>query len=271
MLLQCVNSILKYIVEIPSEFKSIMNNLILASSDQERLALWMESLDGCANATLIKDKLAIDKLDALRVDVMRIKPQVLLLDYALLGLEGSHGLISLRRLCAETKIIIMSDDMSEEVEWTLLRAGIRGCCRCDAEPKTLRQVVKAVKEGELWIRRALIARLVDELSKTYLSKSSAFRIPLGLLSKLSQREYDIAVRVGYGETNKQIALACEITARTVKAHLTEIFSKLGVADRLNLALVLAAENRIAFADMGNSFNGGSRVNDIKPIGLHTIQ
>ena len=248
-----------------------MNNLILASSDQERLALWMGSLDGCANATLIKDKLAADKLDSLRVDVMRIKPQVLLLDYELLGFEGSHGLISLRRLCAETKIIIMSGDISEEVEWALLRAGIRGCCRCDAEPKILRQVVKAVKEGELWIRRALIARLVDELGKTTKSKLNAYRIPLSLLNKLTQREYDIAVRVGYGESNKLISLACDITERTVKAHLTEIFSKLGVPDRLNLALTLAAENRIACADTKNSFHGGSRVNDIKSIGLHTIQ
>ena len=66
---------------------------------------------------------------------------------------------------------------------------------------------------------------------------------LGLLNKLTHREYDIAVRVGNGENNKQIAKSCGITERTVKAHLTEVFQKLGVTDRLNLALVLSADDR----------------------------
>jgi DNA-binding NarL/FixJ family response regulator len=100
----------------------------------------------------------------------------------------------------------------------------------------------AVHEGELWIRRTLTCRLIDELGRST-AKNKAYRESLGHLNKLTQREYDIAVRVGNGESNKLIANACGITERTVKAHLTEVFQKLGVSDRLNLALVLSAEER----------------------------
>jgi DNA-binding NarL/FixJ family response regulator len=55
---------------------------------------------------------------------------------------------------------------------------------------------------------------------------------------LTQREYEIATLVGNGETNKQIARRLDITERTVKAHLTEVFRKLDIADRLKLALIV---------------------------------
>lgn len=87
-----------------------------------------------------------------------------------------------------------------------------------------------------------------------------------MLSKLTQREYDIAVRVGCGETNKQIAQSCDITERTVKAHLTEIFLKMGLTDRLNLALVLAADNRAAGANSDILVRGGTRLKDRKQLG-----
>ena len=181
----------------------------------------------------------------------------------LLGRNGLFGIATLRRLCSETKVIILTGDISEEIEWELVKSGMRGCCSNDAEPKLLRQVVEAVKEGELWIRRSLTSRLIDELGKTSL-KIKTYRATLGLLNKLTQREYDIAVRVGNGECNKNIAQACGITERTVKAHLTEIFHKLGVSDRLNLALVLAADNRVSCANSDDEFKDGTRINDHRP-------
>lgn len=233
-----------------------MNNLMLASSNQERLASWKQGLNGIVSTVLIKDKLLSNKLKALSEDIAKIQPQVLLLDFELLGLDGSYSIVSLRRLCAETKIIIMCGDIPEDMEWELLKAGMRGCCRHTAKHELLNQIVAAVLKGELWIPRTLTSRLIDELGNTSSLKTSANRTTLGLLSKLTQREYDIAVRVGKGECNKQIAMACNITERTVKAHLTEIFHKMGVSDRLNLALVLAADNRITYEHSYNPVRSG---------------
>jgi DNA-binding NarL/FixJ family response regulator len=231
------------------------NNLIIASSHQERIASWKQGLDG-----FVCTSLKIDSLDTLWDVVVRINPEVLLLDIDLLGLNGSNSAAQLRKLCTETRIIILSGLISEAMEWELLKAGVRGCCRNDIKPSLLNQVVNAVNQGELWIRRSLTCRLVDELGKTT-SKNKAYRASLGLLCKLTQREYDIAVRVGNGESNKQIAQSCGITERTVKAHLTEIFLKLGVTDRLNLALVLSSDNRSAPANSDSPLNGGSRIHD----------
>lgn len=241
-----------------------MNNLIIASLDGDRLVSWKRGLDNFAIKTLL-----IDGLDTLMDDVARVKPQVILLDFELLGLNGSNGAAGLRKLCAEAKTIVISNgEISEDMEWELLKTGVRGCCQNGIQPKLLGQVVVAVQQGELWIRRTLTRRLVDELGKST-SKNKAYRAALSSLNKLTQREYDIAVRVGNGESNKQIAQACAITERTVKAHLTEIFLKLGVADRLNLALVLSANNRSSPANSSSPLNGG--LAQAKPLGGSRIE
>lgn len=210
------------------------NNLMIASVCESRLASWAQEFDGIASRTLL-----IDSLSTLRDDVVQNKPKVMLLDY---DFPGANDIACLTGFSKETKIIIVGCDISEDMEWKLLKAGVRGCCRNDVAPKFLKQVVMAVHDGELWIRRTLTCRLIDELGKTT-AKNKAYRESYGMLSKLTQREYDIAVRVGNGESNKVIAMACGITERTVKAHLTEVFLKLGVTDRLNLALVLSSDDR----------------------------
>jgi DNA-binding NarL/FixJ family response regulator len=215
-------------------------NLMLASPNENRLASWKQGLDGFVITSLM-----LDRLDKLSNDVVRIKPEVLLLDFDLLRVHRLNGLndaANLRKLCTEAKIIILGGDLTEDMEWELLKAGVRGCCRNDIEPAFLKQVVMAVRQGELWIRRSLTGRVIDELGKIT-SKNKAYRASHDLLNKLTQREYDIAMRVGSGESNKQIAQSCAITERTVKAHLTEIYLKLGITDRLNLALVLSASDK----------------------------
>lgn len=234
------------------------NNLLIASLCQDKLASWKQGLSDFISTTSITNS-----LDILREDVLRVKPQAVLLDYELIGLKDSNDIFSLRKLCEETNIIIVGN-ISEDLEWEFLKAGIRGCCQSNTEPKLLKQLVLAVQGGELWIRRSLTSRLVEELGKTTF-KNKAYQQNLVILNKLTQREYDIAFRVSNGESNKLIALACNITERTVKAHLTEIFIKLGVTDRLNLALFLVANNRVDRADLNIPVNVKSLINKTRLI------
>ena len=99
----------------------------------------------------------------------------------------------------------------------------------------MKRVVVAVQQGELWIRRSITPRLLDELGVMRHNFQTS-RADVGRLAELTQREREIAAHVGNGESNKQIARQLSITERTVKAHLSEIFRKLGIADRLKLAL-----------------------------------
>lgn len=206
--------------------------ILLASSSEDTLVRWKRAVSdfspliGLTGLSFLKDELA------------RVKPQILLLDHALPGLDALTELVSLIKLSPETKIIVLSRTLSDEAEWGLFEAGVRGCCPRDIEPKQLKNVVMAVQQGELWIRRTLTCRLLDELGIIVKEKNQIKNAARKLLENLTQREQEIATLVGIGESNKQIAHRLSITERTVKAHLTEIFRKLDVADRLKLALIV---------------------------------
>ncbi|MDN5752876.1 MAG: response regulator transcription factor [Nitrosospira sp.] len=177
-------------------------------------------------------------LDSVRSELVRIKPKILLLDHDLSKLSGPNEISGLIKLNPETKVIILSRAISNETEWELFRTGVRGCCRGDIEPEQLKNVVEAVQQGELWIRRTLSWHLLDELVMITQEKNEIKQAVSELLANLTRRESEIATLVGNGESNKQIARRLDITERTVKAHLTEIFRKLDVADRLKLALIM---------------------------------
>lgn len=206
--------------------------ILLASSSEETLASWKRGVSDFAPIYCLTG------LEQLNDELARVKPQILLLDLDLSGLDAPAGLADLMNLSPGTKIVILSRALSDEAEWDLFKAGVRGCCPGDIEPKHLKSVVLAVQQGELWIRRTLTCRLLDELGVIVREKNQIKQAASNLLVNLTQREHEIATLVGNGESNKQIAQRLSITERTVKAHLTEIFRKLDIADRLKLALIV---------------------------------
>jgi DNA-binding NarL/FixJ family response regulator len=174
--------------------------------------------------------------------MVRIKPEVLVLDLDLLDLEGANGIARLMKLNPATKIIALGGESSDSRELALFRIGVRAFCRGDMDPRLLKSVVIAIKQGELWIRRTLTPRLLDELGARIRDDShdsESRRATIARLAELTRREREIAELIGNGESNKQIARQLTITESTVKSHLTEIFRKLGIADRLKLALLVA--------------------------------
>ena len=206
--------------------------ILLASSSQDDLFRWEQGVRGLAPI------FCSTNLDSVRGELVRIKPQILLLDHDLPKLDAPNGISGLMKLNPETKVIILTQLLSDEIEWGLFKTGIRGCCRDDIEPDQLKYVVEAVQKGELWIRRALSWYLLNELVTITQEKNKIKQAVSDLLANLTRREYEIATLVGNGESNKQIARLLAITERTVKAHLTEVFRKLDVTDRLKLALIV---------------------------------
>ena len=108
----------------------------------------------------------------------------------------------------------------------------------------LERVIVAVEHGELWIRRSITPRLLDELGAKLRDETQPKRLVVGRLAELTQREREIAELIGNGESNKEIARRLLITERTVKAHLTGIFGKPGIGDRLRLALQVRAHPKM---------------------------
>jgi DNA-binding NarL/FixJ family response regulator len=207
--------------------------ILIASAIPDVVSAWEQTL------STITSVLAVWQHDSLKQALTRAKPEVLLLDLALPGLDGPRGVAALRRTDSATKVIVFSELASDEIEVALFKLGVRGYARRDIDPQLLKRIVLAIEQGELWIRRAVVPRVLDELAAR--SNGSIAPTTTGdRLVLLTDREREIVRLIGSGESNKQIARDLCITERTVKAHLTGIFRKFGVADRVRLALRVAA-------------------------------
>lgn len=113
-----------------------------------------------------------------------------------------------------------------------LQAGCAGYCHLYCHPEQLRQILSVLAAGELWVGRDLLLRLVATVQKQLPNANPAN------LAELTEREQTVAQLVVEGLANKEIAERLAITVRTVKAHLTTIFAKLAVRDRLQLVAKL---------------------------------
>ena len=131
-------------------------------------------------------------------------------------------------------VVILSNLPSEDDGLAVFAAGASGYCNALAIPELLRQVATVVEQGGLWVGQDLMKRLFSALSAGPGSTSDT----TNTLHELSQRELQVAQAVARGSTNKEIARALGITERTVKAHLSAVFSKLDVRDRLQLSLIV---------------------------------
>ncbi|SEF79470.1 two component transcriptional regulator, LuxR family [Nitrosospira multiformis ATCC 25196] len=206
--------------------------ILLASASQDDLYHWEHGV------RTLSPIFCSTNLESLKIELARLKPSVLLLDYDLPQLNGPSGISALIKLHPEAKVIVLSHPLPDEAEWALFRTGVKGVCRRDIDGEQLHSVVTAVQRGELWIRRTLSWHLLNELVTITQEKTKIKQAVGELLANLTQREYEIATLVGNGESNKQIVRRLDITERTVKAHLTEVFRKLDIADRLKLALIV---------------------------------
>lgn len=194
--------------------------------------------------------LSVAESESLKAGMAGMKPRLLMVDLDLPGLNGTRGIASLKNIYPAAKIIVLCPVQSDAEELSLFREGISGCCGIDADPEHLKRIVMAVDRGELWIRRALLPRLLEEAGVRSPTRIRTSPARIGSLAELTQRERQIAVLIGNGESNKQIARQLAITERTVKSHLTEIFRKLGITDRLNLALRMMASAAVEHEPAG---------------------
>jgi DNA-binding NarL/FixJ family response regulator len=166
-----------------------------------------------------------------------LRPAVLLLDAALVKSHPEEGLAAVLRVSPATRIIVMSTMPSAEEGSVMLKAGARGYCHRVVDGRLLRKAVDVVQQGEIWAGRALTSRLLEELAaRIQHSERNAALRATERLQRLTRREREIALLVGGGASNKEIGAKLGVTERTVKAHLTAVFRKLRVSDRLRLAL-----------------------------------
>lgn len=128
------------------------------------------------------------------------------------------------------KLLVLSDNPNFAEGRILLQKGIKGYGNTYIHALHLMQALAMIKNGQIW----LYPQFIQQLIKTMRLSPEKDE----LLEKLTEREREIALFVSQGLSNKEIAIELNITERTVKAHLSAVFEKVGVHERLKLALML---------------------------------
>lgn len=138
---------------------------------------------------------------------------------------------------AGVRMVVMDDEPSDERGLAALSQGAAGYCNAHATPELLRTIASVIRNQGLWVGESLLNRLIGGINNH--SPFAAKRLEHPALEALSEREREVALCVARGDSNKEIARQLALAERTIKAHLTGIFEKLGVRDRLQLALLLS--------------------------------
>jgi len=179
---------------------------------------------------------ATDGQQALKL-TEEVHPDVLLLD---LVMPRMTGLETLRELCNSphpVRTIVLTASIEKEQIAQALQLGARGIVLKDAPTEILLKSIRAVTDGKFWVGENSVTDLV-EILRTYLPPAAGSGG--GKNSKktfgLTPRELEVVESIVSGFTNKEIATKYSISEQTVKHHLRNIFDKVGVSNRLELAL-----------------------------------
>lgn len=165
-----------------------------------------------------------------------VRPDVLLLDINMPNMNGLEVLQKIKEMKIKIKVLILT--IHSEVEY-LLKAvdiGVSGYLLKDSESAELKKAINAVVNGENYIQPSLIPLLN---SKMIDRDSDAVKI-----ENLTKRELEVLKNLSYGMYNKEIAEKLEISERTVKNHISNIFKKIEVTDRTQAAVFAIRNNLI---------------------------
>ena len=170
----------------------------------------------------------------------KLKPSVLLLDQALIEPDGCKAIQTLCALSPKTNVILFTTRPTKKGAKEAILAGAKAYCGTkDLKSSHISKVLQVVQKGHVWLAPDMIPSILNDLIGLANNHHGNPLVELdGRLNILTPQERKISQMIGSGNRNKEIANSLEITERTVKAHLTSIFRKLGAPDRLQLALLV---------------------------------
>lgn len=165
----------------------------------------------------------------------KYKPQILLLDINMPKMNGLEVLEEIKRQGIDVKVLILT--LYNDVEYLLkaIEIGANGYISKESESAELKRAIEIILNGDNYIQPELVSNLDHRLSILQMDREK--------IEHLTHREIEILIYVANGLINKEIATQLNISERTVKNHLSNIFKKIEVSDRTQAA-VFAIRNEI---------------------------
>ncbi len=170
---------------------------------------------------------------ALRL-IDEVQPDVILLDIRMSGMDGLEALGHIRKTWPQIAVLILTTYDEDELMMRGLQAGACGYLLKESPLETLFQAVRTAARGELVVQPEMMARILSHTAYT-ISTSPSESVPSYM--QLTQREQEVLAGVARGERSKEIAAYLGITERTVRAYLTNIYTKLNVDSRSSAVAV----------------------------------
>jgi DNA-binding NarL/FixJ family response regulator len=168
--------------------------------------------------------------------VRKFQPDVVLMDIRMAQMDGITATAALRRLDRPPQVIVLTTFQADEQVMSALRAGASGFLVKDTPPAEIINAVRVVASGDAIISPSVTRTLISHFGDA--QASDRRRAAAQRLDALTDREREVAAVIGAGASNAEAATALFMSEATVKAHVSHLLTKLGVTNRVQIAIVV---------------------------------
>ena len=161
------------------------------------------------------------------------RPDVVLMDIRMPRMDGLEATEHLGTWESPPRVIVLTTFDADDSVARALGAGASGFLLKDTQPAAIIEAIRRVADGEPMLSPSVTARLIAQLRSSAPDRS---RLARARLARLTEREREVAVTVGEGLSNAEIAARLHLSVPTVKAHVGRLFAKLEVDNRVQIAI-----------------------------------
>jgi DNA-binding NarL/FixJ family response regulator len=163
------------------------------------------------------------------------RPDVVLMDIRMPGIDGLTATELLRAQVDAPEVIVLTTFEADDYVLRALRAGAGGFLLKDTPPADIVHAVRGVAAGEPILSPAITRRLIGHVTES--EEDERRRNARAQLDRLTDREREVAIAVGLGKSNAEISRELYMSVATVKAHVSRVLEKLGLNNRVQIALL----------------------------------
>lgn len=172
----------------------------------------------------------------------REQPDMIILDLDLDGESGLELIPQLQAAADQARVLVLTGIIDAQQHYQAVRMGAVGLVQKRQDVAVLLQAIERVAAGEAWLDPGMVANVLVDISRARSAKREDPEVVK--VATLTEREREVVVLIGEGLQNRSIAEQLSITETTVRHHLTSVFAKLGVSNRLEL-VIYAYRNHLA--------------------------